>query len=496
MSTLGLDIGTSGCKAVVFDEAGNVLASAALAYPLHSPQVGWSELDAEVVWQRCAECIREAAGTAGAPVRSLSICSQGEAFVAVDSRGQALSPAMVSSDIRAAEIVREAVAAHGIDFFYQRTGHTPHSLFSLFKLLWVRQHQPETWRCARQFLCFEDLAHRRLGLDPAISWPLAGRTMLFDPQTHQWSPALLDLVGLTPDRLARPLPSGAVAGEIPPSVTQELGLASGCQVVSGGHDQVAAALGAGVATAGQALYAMGSVECLVAVSDRYRQSAGLRGANLCTYDHTTPDCRAHLAYNLTGSNLVAWYRDQFAAEARPQTGSVYDWAFAQMPTRPTDLLVLPYFTATGTPHFDPRGRGAILGLEFRHNRFDILAAIIEGLAFEMRLNLELLAAQDIAVREFRATGGGTRSRAALQIKANVVQRPITPTLESEGGCLATALLARAALDHRPVHDYLAQWIKLGPAVEPDPTTRGIYEEAYGRYQQLYRTINPLLRPGF
>jgi len=495
MSTLGLDIGTSGGKAVVFNEEGDVVAWASRSYALRSPQAGWWELEAEEVWGCCAECIREAAGKAGTPVRALGICSQGEAFVAVDLQGRALSPAMVSSDIRAAEIVGQAIAAQGVDFFYRRTGHTPHSLFSWFKLLWLREHQPEVWRRAHQFLCFEDFAQRRLGLDAAISWPLAGRTMLFNPETHEWSAELLELAGLTPDRLARPLASGAVAGEIPRRIAQDLGLAAGCQVVSGGHDQVAAALGAGVAAAGQALYAMGSVECVVAVSDRYRLSEGLRSANLCTYDHTVPGCRAHLAYNLTGSNLLAWYRDQFAAEAAPATGSVYDWMFGQMPKSPTDLLVLPYFTATGTPHFDPRARGAILGLEFRHTRFDILAAMIEGLAFEMRLNLELLAAQGIVVNQFRATGGGTRNRAALQIKANVLQAPITPTQESEGGCLAMALLARAALDQRPIQDYLASWIKLGQPVAPDPGPRPAYDESYGRYRQLYATLNPLLHPG-
>ena len=274
-----------------------------------------------------------------------------------------------------------------------------------------------------------------------------------------------------------------------------MGLAPGCQVVSGGHDQVAAALGAGVADAGQALYAMGSVECVVVGSDRYVLSPGLRAANLCSYDHAVPGCRAHLAYNLTGSNLLAWYRDQFAAEAKPEAGLVHDWMFARMPKAPTDLLVLPYFTATGTPHFDPRARGAILGLEFRHSRFDILAAMIEGLALEMRLNVGLLSGQGIPVRHFRATGGGTRSRAVLQIKANVLQTPITPTLESEGGCLAMAMLARAALDHRPVQDCLPRWIKLGPTVEPDAGTKPAYDEAYGRYRELYETLKPVIRPG-
>jgi len=318
--------------------------------------------------------------------------------------------------------------------------------------------------------------------------------MLFDPGTDGWNSDLLTLVGITPERLARPLPSGAMVGAISSIIAKELGLAVGCKVITGGHDQVAAALGAGVAAPGQALYAMGSVECMVVVSDHYRLADGLREANLCSYDHVVSGCHTHLAYNLTGSNLLAWYRDQFASGAKPETGSVYDWMFRQMPKQPTDLLVLPYFTATGTPHFDAYARGAILGLEFRHNRFDILRAMVEGLALEMRLNLELLAAQGIGVDQFRATGGGTRNRSVLQIKADVLRTPITPTLESEGGCLATAMLAQAALDQRPVQDYLPQWVKLGETVQPNSATRSAYDEAYGRYQQLYRTLKPVLHP--
>ncbi len=494
MSVLGLDIGTSGCKAVVFDPDGAVLASAARPYALHAPQPGWAELDAEEVWSCCAVCIRESATQfAGAPVRALSICSQGEAFVAIDAAGAALSPAMVSSDTRAAAIVERETGRSGIDFFYGRTGHTPHPLFSLFKLLWFRENRPDVWRRARRFLCFEDFVQRKLGLEPAISWPLAGRTMLFDPAAHAWDAALLTLAGLTPTQLARPLPSGTIAGEIPGDAAATLGLARGCVVVAGGHDQVAAALGAGVTTPGHALYAMGSVECMVVASGGYRLSEGLRAANLCSYDHTVAGCYAHLAYNLTGSNLITWFREQFAADTHPADGSVYDRLFAGMPSEPTDLLVLPYFTSTGTPYFDPRARGAILGLGFRHTRFDILRAMVEGLAFEMRLNLELLAAQGIPVDHFRATGGGTRSRAALQVKADVLQRPIIPTRQSEGGCLATAMLAQAALDGRPVAELASRWVTLGEPVEPDPRVAATYEAAFARYRRIHPALQPLVR---
>jgi len=495
MGVLGLDVGTSACKAVVFSPGGIPQAAASRSYALHMPRPGWAELDAEEVWRHAADCIREACASARMPVRALAVCCQGEAFTAVDAEGKALCPAMVSSDARAAAETEAAVRERGVDDFYRRTGHTPHPLFTLFKLLWLKRHEPGIWSRARRFLCFEDFVHSKLGLDPAISWPLAGRTMLFDPARQAWDDGLLEWAGLEPERLARPMPSGSVAGEVAPSMARSLGLAPGCRVIAGGHDQVAAALGAGVAAPGQALYAMGTVECVVAVSREYRLAGGLRDANLCTYPHTVPGCHAHLAYNLTGANLAAWFREQFLPTGGAGETPGFGGLFARMPRTPTDLLVLPYFTSSGTPHFDVRARGAVVGLNFRHTRDDILRAMVEGLAFEMRLNLERMGQCGIPVHSFHATGGGTRSLEVVQIKADVLQAPITPTLDSEGGCMAAALLAWAALEGRPVQECLGSWVRLGPVVDPNPAHKGHYDEAFARYRGLYHALRPLSAPG-
>ncbi|HOJ23483.1 MAG TPA: FGGY family carbohydrate kinase, partial [Armatimonadota bacterium] len=197
MSYIGLDVGTTGCKAVAFDARGRQLASASREYATLSPREGWAELDSREVGDACLAVIREAAAAcSGDPVRGIGISSQGEAFTALGPDGEVLANAMVSSDARAAEIAERWSSEFGREKLYRITGHTAHPMFSLFKLLWVRDHQPDVWQTARHFYCFEELVQHRLGLEPAISWPLAGRTMLFDVRAHDWSPEILDAVGL------------------------------------------------------------------------------------------------------------------------------------------------------------------------------------------------------------------------------------------------------------------------------------------------------------
>ena len=245
MSFLGLDIGTSGCKAVVFNKEGTELASASCEYPIIHLYPDWAELDPEDVINKCFQVIKEVNAKITHPVVSMSISSQGEAFIPIGNNGQTLGNAMVSSDSRARDIAESWSSSFGIEKIYKITGHTPHPLFSLYKLLWIKQNQPEIWKNARYFLCFEDLFHYKAGLEPKISWPLAGRTMLFDVTKHQWSKEILDATGLSSDKLAIPAASGEITGTIGPDAGRKLGFKNPVTLVAGGHDQTCAALGPG-----------------------------------------------------------------------------------------------------------------------------------------------------------------------------------------------------------------------------------------------------------
>ncbi len=474
---LGLDIGTSGCKAAVFDEGGRLISLARREYELHFTPDGGAELDSEGVMAHCLAVIAEARAHAGGEIRALAVSSQGEAFTAVDAAGRSLCRAMVSSDTRAAALARTWPEGFGPERLYRITGHTAHPMFTLFKLLWLRSARPEVWDAAARFLCFEDLLHLRLGLDPAIGWPLAGRTMLFDVCRHGWSPEILDAVGLDAGKLARPLASGRVVGR----------LSDGVLVVAGGHDQVCAALGAGATDPGMALYATGTVECITPAFAAPVFSDELRRHNLCTYDHALPGRSATVAYSLTGGNILQWYRDEFAA------GRDFAAVLAELPAEPSGLLVLPYWTPSGTPYFDCETPGAILGVRLSTRRPALLRALLEGVALEMRLNLELLESAGGSIRELRAVGGGSRHPVWNQLKADVLGRPLIPMRVTEAGCLGAALLACSADTGRPLDEIAREWTKPGEPIPPRPDVAATYRETLARYRRLRDAIQAVWR---
>lgn len=497
VSYLGLDIGTTGCKAARFDGDGRPLAFAYREYPLLSPQPGWAEIDSEQVCRECFAVIREAAPPPGDPIAAIGISCQGEAFTPVGADGRMLARAMVSSDSRAVPLVERFGQQFDPRRLYEITGHTPHPMFTLYKLLWLKQERPEIWDAARRFYCFEDLFQSRLGLEPGISWPLAGRTMLFDVRRHQWDEQILDRLELDPSRLARPVPSGAVVGAISRAVAGELGLGGEVLVVAGGHDQPTGALGAGIAAPGKAMYATGTVECICPCFDRPILADDLFRNNLCTYDYTLPDTYTTVAFSLTGGNLLRWFRDQWAqaeVEAAARSGDdPYELILRGLSAEPTNLVVLPYFTPSGTPYFDARLPGAVLGLRLSTTRGEFLRGLLEGVALEMRLNVEILERVGLPIAEFRAIGGGARSTVLTELKAAVLSRPITTLAVTEAGCLGAALLACSAHTGAPPRDLAAHWVKPRAAIEPNPQWATRYDEKFHTYRELYPTLKEFYR---
>ena len=490
---MGLDIGTSGCKAAMFDAEGALLALAQREYPLLTPHSGWAELDSEGVCDACLAVIGEtAAARPDDPVIGLGISCQGEAFTPVAADGRILANGMVSSDVRAAPMVAPFSDTFGAQRLYQFTGHTPHPMFTLYKLLWLRENRPDIWRAAAKFYCFEELIQHRLGVEPAISWPLAGRTMLFDVRRHEWRPEILSAVGLEASRLAPPAASGTVVGAIARSVAKRLGLPDNVQVVAGGHDQPCGALGAGIVEPSRAMYATGSVECICPAFERPIFNESLFRANLCTYDYAVPGMYTTVAFSLTGGNLLRWFRDQWAqsevAEAARTGADPYDLILRGMAAEPTDLLTLPYFTPSGTPHFDAKTPGAIVGLRLTSTRGQVLRALLEGVCLEMRLNVDVLDRAGLRIGEFRAIGGGGKKPRPDATQGGRAQ----PSHHHAGGHRGRLLGRGDARLHRAHRGQAGRvgrhWVKPGRAIEPDPRRAAAYDERFAAYRALYPAI--------
>jgi xylulokinase len=493
LSYLGLDIGTGGCKAVVFNIEGKELASSFREYTVLHPHPDWAELNPDEVIDKCFEVIAEVNAEISDPVVSMSISSQGEAFTPVGRDGRVLGKAMVSSDARARDITADWSKKFGTEKIYHITGHTPHPLFTLYKILWVKENLPNIWKYTRYFLCFEDLFHYRVGLEPKISWSMAGRTMLFDVNRHQWSEEILGAAGLTAEKLAMPVAPGEVIGTIGHDMCIKLGFKNPVILITGGHDQTCAALGAGVIEPGICMYATGTVECFCPILDVPSFSPELQRNNLCCYDYTIKGKYTSVAYSLTGGNILRWMRDELGQseiDRAANTGqNPYTLLLDAMPHAPTELLVLPYFSATGTPYFDTRAKGAIIGLQHTTTKGEITKALLEGVAMEMKLNLQLMENSGMKINTFIATGGGTRNKTWTQLKADVLNKKIMVRDVKEAGCYGAALLACSAIEKIPVEQLLKHSRTANEVFSPNPENAKFYDKKFESYKQLY----PLLK---
>jgi xylulokinase len=496
MNYMGIDIGSSGCKAAVFNEDGQQLSVANQEYDVIFTDDGGAELDSDKVMEKCYQVIQKCTSQVEKhSIKGLGISSQGEAFTAIGAQGQALCNAMISSDMRSQPSINKWLERFSEEKLYQITGHTAHPMFSLFKLLWQKENKPGVWKDAKMFLCFEDLLQLRLGLEPGIGWPLAGRTMMFDVRKHKWSDEILEMVGIDSKQLAKPAPSGSVVGKVAPKIADELGLSHETFIVTGGHDQPCGALGAGVTKPNIAMYATGTVECITPGFNEVILTEELRKNNLCTYDHAVEGMYVTVAFNLTGGNILKWFRDQFGskeiAEAKSSGINAYELILNSVPKQPSHLLILPYFTPSGTPYFDTNTKGAIFGLRLSTSRGEFIRALLEGVAFEMRLNLEILEKSHYKINELRAIGGGAKSEIWTQLKADVTGKKITTLNVTEAGCLGVAMLACAADTGKSVNDLAAYWVNPVSVVYPQDETKKWYDDRFKIYRNLYKAVKDI-----
>ncbi|NUM53154.1 MAG: hypothetical protein HUU46_05880 [Candidatus Hydrogenedentes bacterium] len=494
MSLLGLDVGTTGTKGVAFDLDGKPIASAYREYPLLSPRPGWQELEPEHVWR----CVREVLGevaqkTKGDPIRAMAMSAQGEAVHAVGKDGSCLTNSPVTFDARTADLPAWWLERKSRMDLAQISGMPLHGMYSLNKILWFKQNQPEVFAKAARFHCYEDFVQLRLGIDPIMSHSLAARTMALDVRKGDWSHELLDIAGVPCELLPKTAASGTVAGTIPDAVANDIGLPRGIVVSTGGHDQPAGALGAGILESGEAVYATGTVDCICPIYETYSVTERTVAGNLCCYPSCVPGLYASIAFNFTGGSLLKWYRDTFAAEERREADAagkdVYEILCDAVPADPEKLLILPHFTVTGTPHFDTASRGAILGLTLNTTRAEIVSAVLSGVTYEMKLNLEMLQSAGVGIARLRAVGGGAKSAVWTQRKADIMGVPVAVLETTEAASLGVALLAgQAAGLVTDVKAALAGAVKILYVCDPDARRSREYAERYAVYRDVYGAL--------
>ena len=487
MSIAGIDIGTTGCKIAVYDQSG-ARFHAYREYPAARSR-SEHEVDPWAIWQAIREIIREAA--AAAPdIRGIGVSSFGESFAVLDGRDEPLMDVMLYTDPRGVRECEEIAGALGAEKIASITGMTPHAMYSLPKLLWVRRFRPEILEKAKCILLMQDYVVYMLTGVRQIDYSLASRTMALNIHQKTWSREMLSYAGIDPELLSMPVPSGSAAGPVREALREELGLSPDVMVVSGCHDQIAAAVGSGVFERGVAVDGAGTTQCVTPVFPSVSDPSAMAEGGYAVVPFAAGDLYATYAFSFTGGALVKWFADRLAgnvrAEAEKAGKSVY-WALERdMGEGPTGIYVLPHFAGAGTPYMDPGAKGVITGLTIEHSLHDLFKAVLEGIAYEMRVNVEAIARAGIEISRLHATGGGAKSGKWLQIKADVLGLPIDSLGDSEAGIIGSILLTGVATgEFSSLAEGAALLVKKLDTYLPDPARHAAYDECFAHYRALY-----------
>ena len=459
---VGLDVGTSGAKAIGIDADGEVVATAEESYPLSTPRPGWAEQDPDD-WVRAAE---SAIAALDADPAAVGLSGQMHGLVVLDDAGRVLRPAILWNDQRTGAECAEIEQRIGLARLIELTGNRALTGFTAPKLLWLRRHEPDRYERIAQVLLPKDYVRFRLTGERAIDAADASGTLLFDVAGRRWSDEVLTALELPAEWL-------------PP--------AHESTDVAGAGDQAAAALGVGIARPGPLSVVLGTSGVVFGVLSEYRADEAARAHVFC---HAVPGTWHAMGVMLSAAGSLRWLRDTLDASYDRLLGEAALW-----PPGTDGLLFAPYLSGERTPHADPNARAAFTGLELRHDRGALVRAVLEGVAYGLRDSLELLRELGARPEVGRVSGGGARSELWLRIVASVLGLPLERTSVDEGSAYGAALLAGVKTGvFADADEAVDRCVRVRETIEPDPEWREAYEEEYARFRRLYPTLRPLQWP--
>ena len=480
---VAIDVGTSGARAAAFGLEGNRIREVRQGYPTVSVATGWAEQDPRA-WRRAAlSALKGLISQLGARQRVVAIGLTGQcpSVCLVDVNGRPVSAGLIYRDNRAtveATAIRERFGDAAI---HARTGHLPSAFHIAPKLLWLRAHEPAAFDRASLALQPRDLVAHALTGEMATDGTHAAATLVFDLRRREWATDLQEAVGLRPDLFPPVRPSAEPVGELRASIAGRVGVQPGVPVILGGADSQACALGAGVVAGGPVSEMAGSSTCLNAC---VREP--LPNLQVTHYPHVVPGAYTTETGINTSGAAVAWVADLlYAPRGRRARASDYerlDRETGDVPAGADGVLVLP--SLADGERTDPDLRGAFTGLSLRHGRGVIGRAMMEGVAFNIREQLDLIRAGGATVTELRVSGGDSRLATWNQIKADVIGVPVVP-VPGDAAVGGVAMLAGlGAGQYIDVEDAIRRCVRPSSPIEPDPATRTHYDERFGAWREL------------
>lgn len=489
---LGIDIGTGGTRAIVIDDKGRVVGSATHEHqPFASTQTGWAEQDPDDWWEACKAAIRQVlqlTGISGEEIACCGLTGQMHGAVLLDDADRVLRPAIIWCDQRTAEECRALTSRIGAERLIQLTCNPALTNFTLTKLLWVREHEPDIWKRFRSFLLPKDYVRLRLTGVRAIDMADASGTLLLDVARRKWSGPMLDVAGLTEDCLPKLYESPDLVGALTPQSAAETGLKAGTPVVAGAGDQAAGAVGMGIVQPGAVSATIGTSGVVFAASDRPALDPKGR---IHTFCHAVPG-RWHVMGVTQAAGLsLRWFRDTFGAgtdDGRDPYERLCDEA-ANVAPGCDGVIWTPYLMGERTPHLDPNARASLVGLAANHGRGHIIRAILEGVAFSLRDTFTIFQEMSVPVEAVRLGGGGAHSPLWRQIQADVYGQSVEIVEAEEGAAYGAAILAGVGAGAWPTVDAACKSVvRVAKRVAPDPCGVAAMDRQYRAYRKVYPAL--------
>jgi len=480
----GLDVGTTGCKLTAYEENGNFVYSSYKEYEV-SRHSGEHEIDASVIFDGVCEVIREVSKKC--TLSAIGITTFGETFVMLDENNLALLPSMLYTDPRGAEECVQLCDALGEKKIIEISGVKPHQMYSIAKVMWIKKHKPEIYQRVAKILLMEDYIVYMLTGNASIDYSLAARTMAFDIRNKCWSDEIFDAAGIDKSLFSTPVPAFNVAGELKSELKATLGIESDIKIVNGAHDQVAAAVGAGVFSVGSAVDGTGPVECVTPVFDKIPENEKLYSEGYSVVPYVFDGTYVCYALSFTGGATLKWFRDNFAA------GKSYSELDSSVGAKPTGILILPHFAGAANPYMDNSSKAAMIGLTLEHTSADIYKALMEGVTYEIMTNIEHLEGFGIAPEKLFATGGAAYSDVWLQIKADILNRPVTSLEAKEAGTCGTCMMVGVAVGlYGDLEQAKGIFVKEKKTFYPNAENVKKYKTYYEAYKKIYDSVRPIV----
>jgi xylulokinase len=485
---LGVDVGTGGTRAVLIDRDGRVVASFASEHaPVKSEHIGWAEQDPEDWWRAAREAIAGAMAASeltGAEIEAVGLTGQMHGCVMLDAEGEVLRPALIWCDQRTQPQCDWLTEKIGFERLIELTCNPALPNFTLTKLLWVREHQPEIFAKIAHVLCPKDYVRYRLTGEFAMDMQEASGTLLLDVAHRRWSTEVAEIAGVPMAWLPKLYEGPEICARISAAGASATGLAAGTPVAAGAGDQGAGAVGMGILAPGSVSATIGTSGVVFAATDSPIKD---RLGRLHTFCHAAPG-RWHVMGVTNGAGLsLRYFRDTFAP------GSSYEELTALAAGAPAGsdgLMWAPYLFGERTPHLDPEARAAFVGVTASHMQGHFVRAVLEGVAFSLRDTFTLFRELGVPLKAIRLGGGGARGPLWRQIQSDVYGQPVELLEAEEGGAFGAALLAGTGIGVWPsVEAACAATVRVAETIEPKDAK--VMDEGYAQYRRIYPALKEI-----